>query len=197
MSTDTLIRQYNLHHTSWLRTDYARIVVEPLCVSSIATSRFPGMAPCNSLPDVPTLQAAAPLRDSSLVATRAQGQAPGTILPDKPTRPTGQQRTTAVTTNAGSTTAANYWSLGKTTPFIADIMDVEALQKGFQGRAYNKELVLLNGDSSPRMLEMVMSAVFKYRDLGFDHWIMVVSAQASCLAAQVRRMRARAGQASQ
>lgn len=50
---------------------------------------------------------------------------------------------------------AEYWSLGKTKAFIADIMDVQALQEGFAGRAYNNELIIFNGDSSPNMLEMV------------------------------------------
>ena len=76
--------------------------------------------------------------------------------------------------------------MGKTRPFVADIMDHDALQRGFAGRAYNSELVIFNGDSNPGMLEMVLSSVLKFQELGIANWIMVTSAERECAAAQVR-----------
>ena len=76
--------------------------------------------------------------------------------------------------------------MGKTRPFVADIMDHDALRRGFAGRAHNSELVIFNGDSNPGMLEMVLSSVLKFQELGIANWIMVTSAERDCAAAQMR-----------
>jgi hypothetical protein len=68
---------------------------------------------------------------------------------------------------------------------VADLMNVEELAWVFAKRAHESELIIFNGDSSPKMLEMVLSNVLKYKTLGYDHWIMVATAERDCAALQV------------
>lgn len=71
------------------------------------------------------------------------------------------------------------------TVLIADLLDVEGLARVFAKRAYQNELIIFNGDSSPKMLEMVLSTVLKYRSLRYEHWIMATGAERDCTALQV------------
>jgi hypothetical protein len=101
-------------------------------------------------------------------------------------RPVGRNETAHSEACAHIQVPSEYCSVGHTQGFIADIMDINALQQGFAKRAYNNELILFNGDASPNMLEMVFSACLRFRTLGIENWVMVTSKQSDCEHAQVR-----------
>ena len=81
--------------------------------------------------------------------------------------------------------ATAFHSYGKTKPFVASILDVDALEVGLKGRSYNNELIVFNGDDSPSMLEMVISSALKFKSMGFNHWVMVSELKKSCDNVQV------------
>lgn len=73
-----------------------------------------------------------------------------------------------------------YYSIGKTEPFIGDIMLPGVAEEAFRKCSYKKEIIMMCTDVGDIWLEFVFSQILMMRDRGYAHVIVYMDSKDHC-----------------
>lgn len=75
---------------------------------------------------------------------------------------------------------SDYYSIGKTEPFIGDIMQPGVSEEAFRKCSYKKEIIMMCTDIGDIWLEFVFSQIMMMHERGYAHIIVYMDSKDHC-----------------